>query len=147
MSGMQHVEVTRTFAQPVEHVFRRYTDHACWGEWTGLGPVWLAAAGEGDRDGVGCVRAFSWVPGLREQVTRFDAPHRMEYRVTAGPVPLADHHGVVEFEACGAGTRVTWRVRFRSRLPLTGRLMQRGLTVLFARILKKLAADLEGRGA
>lgn len=147
MGAMQHVEVSRSFPQPIEVVFRRYTDHTSWGEWTGLGPVWLASEGSGERDGVGCVRAFSRAPGLREQVIVFEPPRRMEYRVVAGAFPLADHHGVVEFEPDGAGTRVLWRVDFRSRIPLTGGLVRRGLTLLFDRILANLARDLERRAA
>lgn len=144
---MQHVEVSRSFPRPIEVVFRRYTDNARWGEWVGLGPVWLAAEGTDERNGVGCVRAFSLAPGLREQVIRFEPPHRMEYRVIAGAFPLADHHGEVVFEPDGAGTRVIWRVSFRSRIPLTGGLIRRGLTMLFNRILANLAADLARRAA
>lgn len=147
MGAMQLVEVTRSFPWPIEVVFRRYTDHAKWGEWVGLGPVWLAAEGADERNGVGCVRAFSLAPGLREQVTAFEPPFRMEYRVVAGAFPLADHHGEVVFEEDGAGTRITWRVSFRSRLPLTGVLIRRGLTMLFNRVLANLARDLERRAA
>lgn len=145
MGAMQQVEVSRTFPQPIEVVFRRYTDHRSWGEWAGLGTVWLAREGVGERDGVGCVRAFSLAPGLREEVFEFEAPRRMVYRVVAGAFPLADHRGVVEFEPDGAGTRVVWRVEFRSRIPLTGGLVRRGLTGLFNRILANLADDLARR--
>lgn len=142
---MQLVEVTRSFPWPIEVVFRRYTDHAKWGEWVGLGPVWLAAEGSDERNGVGCVRAFKLAPGLREQVIRFEPLQRMEYRVVAGAFPMADHHGEVVFEPDGAGTRITWRVRFRSRIPLTGGLIRRALTMLFNRVLANLDRDL-GRG-
>jgi len=109
--------------------------------------VWLAAEGTHERNGVGCVRAFSLAPGLREQVIRFEPPQRMEYRVIAGAFPLADHHGEVVFEPDGAGTRVIWRVTFRSRIPLTGGLIRRGLTILFNRVLANLATDLARRAA
>ena len=145
MGAMQQVEVSRSFPQPIDVVFRRYTDHSSWGEWAGLGSVWLASEGTDERDGVGCVRAFSASPGLREQVIVFEPPRRMEYRVVAGAFPLTDHHGIVEFEPDGAGTRVVWRVSFRSRLPLTGGLVRRGLTMLFNRVLARLAADLAQR--
>jgi len=144
---MQHVEVSRSFPHPIEVVFQRYTDHAKWGEWAGLGPVWLAADGDGERNGVGCVRAFSLAPGLREQVLTFEPLRRMEYRVIRGAFPMADHHGAVLFEPDGAGTRITWRVDFRSRLPLTGGLARRFLIALFERVLARLAADLDRRAA
>jgi hypothetical protein len=147
MGAMQHVEVSRSFSQPIEVVFRRYTDHSSWGEWAGLGRVWLASEGTGERNGIGCVRGFSLSPGLREQVIVFEPPRRMEYRVIAGAFPLTDHHGEVDFDPDGAGTRVIWRVSFRSRIPLTGGLVRRGLTMLFNRILANLARDLDRRGS
>lgn len=145
MGAMQQVEVSRTFSQPIDVVFRRYTDHAKWGEWAGLGKVWLASEGNGEQNGVGCVRAFSLAPGLREQVIFFEPSRHMQYQVIAGAFPLADHHGEVEFQPDGAGTRVIWRVRFRSRIPLTGGIVRRGLGLLFKRVLANLAADLDRR--
>lgn len=145
MGAMHRVEVSRSFPQPLEVVFRRYTDHTRWGEWAGFGPVWLAAEGSPERDGVGCVRAFSRAPGLRERITRFEPPRHMDYRIVSGNFPMADHLGEVEFEPQGAGTRVNWRVTFRSRLPLVGSLIERGLRMLFERVLANLARDLDRR--
>ncbi len=101
---MRRVEVDRLFPHPTGRVFQRYTDHVGWSEWAGLGRVRLTREGAPDRNGVGAVRAFSVAPGLREEVTVFEppaagasSPARMEYRVTRGPVPMADHRGEVIF--------------------------------------------------
>jgi len=108
------------------------------------------------------VRAFSAAPGLREEVVRFEPPSLMEYRVIQGPVPMDQHHGEVRFVPeesghdggdpllnapgpAGHGTRVTWRVSFRSRVPGLGWLLERGLTVMFGRMLGSLARDLDRR--
>jgi uncharacterized protein YndB with AHSA1/START domain len=139
---MRRIEIERAFDHPIERVFRRYTDHAGWTAWAGLGRVWRERDGSPERDGVGCVRAFSLSPGLREEVTRFDPPRRMEYRVTRGAAPIADHHGEVLFAPEGQGTRVTWRVTFRARIPGTGWALERGLGLLFRAILARLARDL-----
>src|SRR5262249_16665229 len=98
-----------------------------------------------DRNGVGAVRAFLLAPGLREEVTRFEPPERMEYRVTQGAYPLTDHHGEVLFTPDGGGTRVTWTVTFRSKLPPVGGLAAAGLTLLFKRILSRLAGAITPR--
>ena len=66
---MNQVEAVRVFPHPLERVFRRYVDHVGWSEWAGFGPVRLVQEGAPERDGKGAVRAFSWVPGLREEVT------------------------------------------------------------------------------
>jgi uncharacterized protein YndB with AHSA1/START domain len=148
---MRRVEVDRLFPHPVDRVFRRYADHAGWSDWAGLGRVWLTREGAPDRDGVGAVRAFASTPGLREEVTVFEPPPaggaaRMEYRVVAGPVPMKDHRGEVVFTPEGAGTRLTWRVSFRSTIPGLGWVIERGLGVLFPRMLAALGRDLDARG-
>ncbi len=139
---MNEVVVSREIARPVEQVWARYTDHAGWSSWAGLGRVKLVRAGEPTRDGVGAVRAFSSTPGLLEEVVTFEAPHLLQYKVTRGPLPFDRHLGEVSFDAVEAGTRVTWRVSFRSRLPGLGWILERGLSTLFRRILAALDRDL-----
>jgi uncharacterized protein YndB with AHSA1/START domain len=141
---MRRVEVERYIPHPIERVFRRYTDHAGWTEWAGFGRVWLTREGSTERDGVGAVRAFSTAPRLREEVTRFEPPTRMEYRVVRG-APIRDHHGEVLFASEGSGTRLTWRISFRSSIPGLGWPMERFITVLFRRMLAALARDLDSR--
>jgi len=149
MTAASHVEVQRLFPHSIERVFRRYTDHEGWSDWAGTGPVTLVQVGSPDRNGVGAVRAFSTAPGLREEVTAFEPPPaagggaRLDYRVIRGPIPLADHRGEVVFTPQGAGTLVTWRVSFRSRIPGLGWPLERGLTALFGRMLRGLGRDLD----
>jgi hypothetical protein len=153
MTAPNHVDVQRLFSHPIERVFRRYTDHAGWSDWAGMGPVTLVREGSPDRNGVGSVRAFSAAPGLREEVIAFEPPAapdspsaRMEYRVIQGAFPLTDHHGEVLFSPQGPSTLVTWRVSFRSRVPGLGWPLERGLGALFRRMLGGLARDLDRRG-
>jgi uncharacterized protein YndB with AHSA1/START domain len=145
MAGKEVVTVERSFDHPVEEVFRRYTDHEGWSRWAGFGKVRLVREGTPERNGLGSVRAFRISPGLREEVTRFEPPARMEYQVVAGPVPMTDHLGEVMFEREGEGTRVTWRVSFRPTLPGAGWVMRQGLQVIFKRALAGLARDLRER--
>jgi hypothetical protein len=149
---MNRVEVDRYFPHPVDRVFWRYTDHVGWSDWAGLGPVRVIREGSPDRNGVGSVRAFAVAPGLREEVVRFEPPGqggnrgaRTDYRVLRGPIPLDDHLGEVIFTPEGSGTRVTWRVTFRSRIPGLGWPIEKGLGVLFPRMLAALGRDLDRR--
>jgi hypothetical protein len=57
---------------------------------------------------------------------------------------MRDHLGEVRFSPEGSGTRVTWRASF-STLPGLGWVMERGLGVVFRRMLDGLARDLDRR--
>jgi hypothetical protein len=121
----------------------RYTDHASWSEWAGLGRVTLARPGTPAPNGVGCVREFAaGGMGLQEEVLTFEPPRRMTYRIARGGWPLADHLGEVSFEPRDDGTDVTWRCRFRSRLPGLGALARRGIGRVFRHALRGLERDL-----
>ncbi len=142
---MRRVEVERFFPHPAERVFLRYTDHAGWTDWGGFGRVWVTREGFPDKNGVGSVRAFAAAPGLREEVVLFEPPSRTQYRIVAGPVPIADHLGEVTFAPEGSGTKVTWSVSFRPTIPGTGWIVERSLVMLFRRMLASLARDLDSR--
>lgn len=141
---MVQVVARRVFRQPVSTVFARFTDNEGWSDWAGLGRVRLVRTGSPERDGVGAVRAFAVSPGLREEIVELERDVRQVYRVTAGALPLRHHRGEVRFEPEGAGTRVTWTVTFDT-LPGLGRVLRVGLRLLFWRILRALARDLDGR--
>jgi uncharacterized protein YndB with AHSA1/START domain len=135
----------RLIDQPADVVFARYTDHAGWSGWAGLGPVRLLQEGAGDRNGVGAVRGFALAPGLREQVTRFEPSRRLEYKICAGGFPIADHRGEVVFTPDGERTLVAWSAGFRSKIPGVGGLMERGISAMFRSVLVRLAQDLRAR--
>ncbi len=140
---MHRALAERVFHHPIERVFARYSDHESWGQWAGLGDVRLAREGQPERNGVGAVRAFQRMPGLREEITAFESPRRMEYRIARGGFPVTDHRGAVELTSEGDRTRVRWEATFRSRIPLTGGLMARVVGLLFSRILLALERDLD----
>ncbi len=142
---MRRLEVEQFIPHPIERVFARYTDHVGWSEWAGTGRWSLVREGSPDKNGVGCVRALSTYPGLREEVVRYEAPTRMDYRIVKGLIPLTDHLGEVRFAPEGSGTRVTWRVSFRPTVPGLGWLLERGLSRVFARMLIDLSKDLDRR--
>jgi uncharacterized protein YndB with AHSA1/START domain len=139
---MQHVEVSQYVPAPPDAVWARYTDHRSWTDWAKVGTVTLEREGMPAPNGVGCVRVIS-AGGTRsyEEVLAFEPPHRMTYTLRKGTAPLRDHLGEVIFTPEGAGTRVTWRCRFESRIPGLGPIMRFGISRLFATILRRLAAQ------
>ena len=140
---MGQIEVVRIFPHPQERVFRRYCDHAGWSQWAGVGPVRLVKEGSPDRDGVGAVRAFAFPPGLREEVTLFEPPSRLEYRISQGGFPVTGHRGEVLFTQQGAATRVTWRVSVASKIPGTSRVIEFLLEAFFRQVLTRLGRELD----
>lgn len=136
---MVTVEVERVFVAPRERVWDRYTDHAGWTDWAGAGRVHLETEGREHRDGVGCVRVIKTGPvAVREEVTTFEPPERMVYRLLDGP-GIRNHEGEVSFEDLGGHrTRVVWRCRFDTIVPGTGLALKPGIQFFFARVLRRL---------
>ncbi|MGH7790486.1 MAG: SRPBCC family protein [Candidatus Binatia bacterium] len=140
---MQKVEVQQLIAAPIETVWARYTDHASWTEWAGLGRVRLEREGVPAPNGVGCVRVISSAGvNVAEEVLSFEPPHRMTYRVIRGGLPMRDHLGEVCFEPRDGATLITWRCQFESRLPGLGGIFRRVITRLFRNALQGLSRQL-----
>lgn len=141
---MRHIEVTRIFDAPLQKVFDRYTDHASWTQWAGLGQVRLAAVGSPAPNGAGCVRVFRNLGRdvTTEEVVAFEPPHRMTYRLVGVSFPLRDHLGEVRFTPEGTGTRITWRCQFVSVVPGLGPVLAAGIGFIFRRVLAGLSRDL-----
>ena len=140
---MQELEVRRLFDASRDELWDQYTDHVSWADWAGVGNVWLDRAGRDEPNGVGCVRVIA-NPGVtvREEITEFEPPRRMVYRIVSGPVPLRNHRGEVLFEQRGDQTEIVWRCQFEPTVPLTGGLMRRGVTKTFEHILARLDRSL-----
>ena len=138
------VEVRHVFHDPVQRVWDRYTDHAGWTTWAGLGKARLTREGVPAPNGVGCVRAFSraGITAVHEEVTSFEPPKRMTYKIVRGGGPLKDHRGEVVFEPHSGGTLVTWRAEFGSRIPGLGGLLRLAIERMFRHALAGLDAHL-----
>ncbi len=141
---MQAVCVERKIAAPINQVWMHYTNHRGWEQLMGAGQVILDPEGKPDPNGVGCIRHVR-VAGLEmvaEEITRFDAPSRMEYRIVKGGGPIRDHAGEVLFTEQPDGTLVTWRCRFESSVPGMGPLIAWSVKQFFAFLLRALDRQL-----
>jgi len=140
LTRVQRIEVRHFFHAPVQAVWDRYTDHAGWTDWAGLGTARLTREGVPAPNGVGCVRAFSraGITAVHEEVTGFDPPRRMAYRIVKGGGPIKHHQGEVVFEPQADGTLLTWRVQFRAGIPGLGGILRATIEGMFRRALARL---------
>ncbi|MFP6626837.1 MAG: SRPBCC family protein [Deltaproteobacteria bacterium] len=136
---MQEVEVKASINGRREEVWNLYTDHVSWQEWSKIGKVRLACEGQPAPNGVGCVRVISNGPiSVEEKILSFDSPRRMTYTIVRGGLPIKDHLGEVVFSDEGETTLITWRCRFRSRIPGLGFLWKAIVNRVFTQTLDSL---------
>jgi len=139
---MEQIELSQVIAAPPARVFEVYTDHVGWEKWAGVKEVVLRQKGEPPPNGLGAIRVIRAAGvAVEEEVTAFDPPRSMKYRVVAG-VPIRDHEGTVRFAPEGSGTRVTWSIHFRPLVPGTGWLLRAVLTRQLRQLLERFAAHL-----
>ncbi|MBK5356582.1 SRPBCC family protein [Pseudomonas sp. TH41] len=129
---------------PANKVWAHISDHEGMAQWSGFKPVTVHRAGNGERNGHGSERLMHG-PGGRvvEQVIDWQPPHSLRYRVTEGS-PFICHQGEILLRDLGQATELTWRIRFRPKLPGTGNLLRCLLQrMLGAMLLKRLKPLIE----
>ena len=133
---MKPIELLTRIEAPPERVFDIVADHEGMVRWSGAREVVLRHPGYPAPNGVGATRVVR-MRGLaiEEEIVSYDPPKRIEYRLVAG-LPVRDYVGEVSIEPDGAGSRLTWRVRFHPRIPGTAwilrPLIHRAITDLVA---------------
>ena len=74
----------------------------------------------------------------------YEPPTSYRYQVVKGS-PFSCHQGEIRLRAQGEQTELTWRIRFRPKLPGTGRLLALVLSRLLRRVLRSgLKPHVEG---
>jgi len=129
---MQTVIVTKTINAPIEVVFDAYTDHERLADLPMVRSARVVTPGTTERNGLGAVREVDggliW---LREEITAFERPTLMEYRIRKAR-PRAKHElGRVELTQVPNGTKITWTTVFDVDLPLVGSLPGPAFALLF----------------
>jgi uncharacterized protein YndB with AHSA1/START domain len=141
----QRVECEITLPRAPEEVFAVFEDHVGMTEWAGLGRVNLIAKGFASDTGRGAEREIATPLGaMLEQIIDCEAPKLLRYRIIEGS-PFINYIGEVRAQSEGRGSRVTWSLRFRSRIPgLGGPLryaMQRKLSAALQGLERRLASS------
>jgi len=80
---------------------------------------------------------------LREELTAFEPPERLAYKLLAG-MPVRDYRAEVLLSEAGAGTELRWRAEFEA-LPAIGGLLRRQLQRAFEEISASAAREAERR--
>jgi uncharacterized protein YndB with AHSA1/START domain len=138
------IEIEREIRASPEAVFDVLADHRGWERWSGAREVVLRREGDPPPNGAGASRVIR-ARGLaiEEEITRFEPPERMEYRVVAG-LPIRNHRAWLRLEPSGRGTRLRWEVRFDPRIPGSGPLLRRALRASLEHVLDRLSERVAG---
>jgi uncharacterized protein YndB with AHSA1/START domain len=143
------LEVGARSAAPPEVVFEVLADGARWQEWAGPTVPRSRWEREGvpPPGGVGAVRRLGRGPfGASEEILAYDPPRRLSYTVLSG-LPVRSYRADVDLDADGDGTRIRWRATFEPKVPGTGALLARFLTVTLGSFARRLAAHAATRSA
>ncbi|NRA02940.1 MAG: SRPBCC family protein [Myxococcales bacterium] len=137
---MQAFELVARIPAPPERVFDLLADHRGLAEWSGAREVVLRQEGDPPPNGLGAIRVVRGSGlAIEEEVTSYDPPRRMTYRISAG-LPIRDHQGEVQVTPLEDASEVRWKVCFRPLVPGTGPLLRyllrRGLEGVLARLTR-----------
>jgi len=132
---MKTIVVTKTINAPIEDVFDAYTDHERLADLPMVISAEVVVPGKTEKNGLGAVRVVNGgLIMLREEITAFERPHLMEYRIRESR-PASKHDlGRVEFTETPDGTKVTWTTVFGVRLPLVGTAIEPAFSMAFRTI-------------
>jgi len=132
------VERKVTILAPPDKVWELVADHRGMPAWFGLDSCELQREGVPAPNGVGAERKMRG-PGLnvREQVTGWEPPRRLRYRLLEG-APISCHQGSVEIAAVPGGSEVTWRIRYRAKIPGTAAVVRRAMEKMLDKALPQL---------
>lgn len=119
---MRTIDITETVALPVDRVFELLADHANYHRFPGIKRSELLSEGKPAPNGLGAVRRVGLGDVvLDEEITSFEPPNRLGYRVIASkPVKVEHEGGVIVMTAVAEGTEIRWRSTFRLNIPLVG---------------------------
>ncbi|MBO0768153.1 MAG: SRPBCC family protein [Solirubrobacterales bacterium] len=149
---MYTLTVAKTIKAPIDLVFDVYTDHEALSGIPGVRSAKLVREGNTERNGLGAIRELDcgaiW---LQEEITGFERPTRMQYRIVESRPPSEHRLGYVQFEPVPEGTVVTWTTLFGVRPQAIGKLLDPffgvGFGVAFKLVLRDVAKRVKARQA
>jgi len=132
---MQTIDITETLPLTPERVFDLLADHANYHRFPGVTASELLKEGEPAPNGLGAIRRVSLGDVvLDEEITGFEAPKRLAYRIIASkPVEVLHEGGEIEITAVPEGSEIRWRSTFKVKLPLIGWFVTRRAAQQFER--------------
>lgn len=143
---MQTIDLTRVIPAPIDIVFDEYTDHERLSDLPMAVSSTVTTPGRTEKNGLGAIRRLNAVAiQLEEEITAFERPHLMEYRIIWS-FPKARHElGRVEFTEVPGGTQVHWTTVFSVHLPVLGHRADPAFKALFTGVFKTVLHQVEKR--
>lgn len=143
---MKTITVKRTIKAPIAKVFDVLTDHANYKLFSGIRDSKLVHEGKSEKNGVGALREIdagrAW---FQEEITAFERPRRMDYRIVKSRPPIEHRGGSIRLESTPEGTAVTWTSTFRLDIPVIGGLLTRIMAPQLERAFAAMLKDTERR--
>jgi catechol 2,3-dioxygenase-like lactoylglutathione lyase family enzyme/uncharacterized protein YndB with AHSA1/START domain len=123
---------------PPDELWDIVSDHRGMPAWFPLDSCELEREGVPPPNGIGAERRMLG-PGLkvREQVTGWEPPQTLRYRLLEG-APISCHQGSVEILAAPGGSELTWRIRYRAKIPGTSAVVRRAMDKMLGKALPGL---------
>ena len=120
---------------PIERVWAWMSDHEGYARIPGVQSARLIVEGKADRNGLGAVREIKVMGSVfEEEVTRFEPPHRMCYRILRSRPLTIDHEGGdMQLTARDGGTELSWTTTMAVKFPILGGL----LTMILGRVVQR----------
>jgi hypothetical protein len=144
---METVFVRRVLRAPIDRVFDVLSDHAGYVAFPGVRRASLLTRGAGDEpNGVGAVREIdAGLSLLREEITAFQRPTRMEYVIVSSRPPMRHRGGTVVLREADGGTLVEWTSTFAVDLPVGAALASKLAARVMSRVFHTVLTATEQR--
>ena len=121
MAAMRTIQVRRTLRAPADRVFDVLADHAGYAKFEGVRSARVVRPGASEPNGVGAIREIRIGSArFEEEITVFERPTRLEYRIVRSRPPLVHELGRLTFAAVPDGVHVTWTSTFHVAIPVIG---------------------------
>ncbi len=143
---MASFTIKKAIAASPETVFEVLSDHRGYADITPIRKVELEKEGVPAPNGVGAVRKLTTVgPPLREEITEYEAPSKLVYRLLSG-APLRDHVGTVTLEPQDAGTLMLYTIDTTPSVPVGRGLVLAVVKRTVGQLATGIAKEAERRG-
>jgi uncharacterized protein YndB with AHSA1/START domain len=141
---MRTVHVTRTIDAPPEQVFDCLADHANYDRFRPIHGSELLREGDPPPNGVGALRRIIVRPlTFEEEITAYERPSRLDYRIVKLNVPFEHHGGSIRLTPEGDATHVDWRSSFTVPVALIGPAIELPWLVTLCRGFRRVLEDVD----
>jgi uncharacterized protein YndB with AHSA1/START domain len=141
---MRTIHVTRTIDAPPEAIFDLLSDHAGYERFRGITGSELLREGDPPPNGLGALRGIKVRPlSFEEEITAYDRPSRLDYRIVKLNVPFDHHGGSIRLTPTAEGTNVDWRSSYTVPSRLAGGVQELVWQPVLTRGFRRVLEDVE----